>query len=63
MSLAEQVRKADLAITGKKFCSSCQSMRPANAGQMIGTKVRRWKCALCLNKASLQKYKRKEKND
>lgn len=57
MGINDQVRQADRALTGKRFCSSCQKAKPAGHGEMVGNKVRRWKCTLCLNRASIRNYK------
>lgn len=48
--------EAQNRILGKRFCSSCQNMRMLEGGEMVGDKVRRWKCSVCLNRAALRKY-------
>lgn len=59
--VAERLREAEISITGKRFCSSCQTMQPAIQGKMVGDKIKRWKCDTCLAKASKRIYKSKEK--
>jgi hypothetical protein len=54
-------RDAELTITGKRFCSSCQSMKPALLGKMVEGKVNRWQCGDCTARRSVKKYKSKEK--
>lgn len=54
--LLVKANAAQHKLLGKRFCSSCQSMRPIDEGEIIGNKVKRWKCSLCLNKASIRKY-------
>lgn len=56
----KKMREAELNLTGKRFCSSCQTMQPAEQGKMLEGKVRRWKCNTCLAKASKRLYKSKE---
>lgn len=60
MSVMKLAIQADRNITGKRFCSSCQLMKPAEYGEIVGNKVKRWKCSTCLNKASIRRYKSKE---
>ena len=59
--VTKRIRKAELSLTGKKFCSSSQSMQPATLGKMLEGKIRRWKCGTCLVNASRRLYKSKEK--
>jgi transposase-like protein len=59
--VTKRIRKAELSLTGKKFCSSCQTMQPATLGKMLEGKIRRWKCGSCLANISRQLYKSKEK--
>ena len=48
MELVKLVRSAEISITGKRFCSSCQSMQSAALGKMTeGKKVNRWQCYSC----------------
>ena len=48
----------------KKYCSSCGIYRELLGGKMISTanrKVRRWKCATCINNMATRKYQSKGK--
>jgi len=48
----------------EKFCSSCQTYRPASDMKLVATAnrgVKRWKCSSCFSKASVKKYQSKEK--
>ena len=48
--------------TGKRFCTSCQLMRPAEYGKMITSgKINRWKCTACIERISVAKYAKKPK--
>jgi hypothetical protein len=43
--------------TGKRFCTSCQLMRPNEYGKMITSgKITRWKCTACIERISIAKY-------
>lgn len=47
--------------TGKRFCTSCQLMRPAEYGKMITSgKINRWKCTACIEKRSTPPYAKKK---
>lgn len=59
--LLAQANEAQHRLLGKRFCSSCQSMRVLEGGKMFGSKVRRWKCSLCLNREAVRKYQGKAK--
>lgn len=59
--VTKKIREAELNLTGKRFCSSCQSMQPATLGKMLEGKIRRWKCGSCLANISKPIYKSKEK--
>jgi hypothetical protein len=57
IDIAKAVRNAEYGITGKRFCTSCQTMRPAEYGKIINTgKITRWKCTACLERISKAKY-------
>lgn len=56
IDIAKAVRNAEHGITGKRFCTSCQTMRPAEYGKMLIGKINRWKCIACLEKISKAKY-------
>lgn len=59
----EQARKAEIDLTGKRFCTSCQSMQPAQTGKMIEGKRNRWQCLRCTEKISNRKYVSKHKGE
>jgi ribosomal protein L37AE/L43A len=59
--VVKKMREAEINLTGKRFCSSCQTMQPASLGKMIEGKIRRWKCGSCLANISRPVYKSKEK--
>lgn len=50
----------DLLEDSKKFCTSCQAMKPAVGGGMVGEKIRRWLCLSCQQKKSSRKYESKK---
>lgn len=58
--MLDKVNEAQHRLLGKRFCSSCQSMKALEGGEMIGNKVRRWKCSMCLNRESIRKYQSKQ---
>jgi hypothetical protein len=46
---------------GKRFCTSCQTMRPAEYGKMIKAgKINRWKCTVCMERRSRAPYAKKK---
>ena len=47
--------------TDKRFCTSCQLMKPAEYGKMVIGKINRWKCTACLEKRSRPPYAKQEK--
>ena len=48
--------------TGKRFCTSCQIMRPAEYGKMITrNKINRWQCTACSEKRSQAPYAKQVK--
>ena len=59
--VTKRIREAEVSLTGKKFCSSCQTMQPAALGKMVEGKIRRWKCNNCWANVSRPIYKSKEK--
>lgn len=64
METYEAVHAAQDRILQKKFCSSCQNMKPIETGKFITTanrNVRRWKCGDCLTRISSRIYQTKEK--
>ena len=53
---------AEATITNKRYCTSCQVMRPADYGKMIKAgKVTRWKCTACFERINIPRYARKVK--
>ncbi len=59
--VVKKMREVEISLTGKRFCSSCQTMQPATLGKMLEGKIRRWKCGSCLANISKPIYKSKEK--
>jgi hypothetical protein len=59
--VTKRIREAEVSLTGKKFCSSCQTMQPVALGKMVEGRIRRWKCNNCWANASRPIYKSKEK--
>jgi hypothetical protein len=50
-----------LPNTEKRYCTSCQVMRPADYGKMIKAgKINRWKCTACFERINIPRYARKE---
>ena len=48
----------------KRFCTSCQTMRPAEYGKMIKAgKITRWKCTACFERINIPRYAKKKGND
>jgi hypothetical protein len=46
----------------KRFCTSCQTMRPTEYGKMVLTgKINRWKCTACIERISVAKYAKQTK--
>ena len=44
----------------KRYCTSCQVMRPTDYGKMIKTgKTTRWKCTACFERINIPRYARK----
>ena len=49
-------------ITNKRYCTSCQVMRPADYGKMIKAgKINRWKCTACFERINIPRYATKRK--
>jgi hypothetical protein len=54
---------AEATITNKRYCTSCQVMRPADYGKMIKAgKVNRWKCTACFERINIPRYATKKGN-
>ena len=52
---------AEINLTGKRYCTSCQVMRPAEYGKMIKAgKITRWKCTACFEKINIPRYAKKK---
>ena len=48
----------------RKFCTSCQTLQPAELVKLVQTgKTRRWKCTTCLAGKSVGPYKGKKKDE
>ena len=48
-------------MTEKRYCTSCQVMRPADYGKMIKAgKINRWKCTACTLKINIPRYANKK---
>jgi hypothetical protein len=50
------------SVTEKRYCTSCQVMRPVDYGKMIKAgKTNRWKCTACFKRINIPRYARKVK--
>lgn len=48
----------------KKFCFACQVAKPVESMELVKVNGgRRWKCAVCINRASVSKYQSKAKKE
>ena len=61
IDVRKAAREAEVNLTGKRFCSSCQLSKPALLGKIIKGKVTRWQCGDCTERRSTGQYKSKEK--
>jgi hypothetical protein len=62
--IVKMVRNAEIGLTGKRFCGSCQSMQSATLGAMTeGKKVNWWQCVTCSNRKSRRMYQKKGEGD
>jgi hypothetical protein len=62
--IVKMARAAEIGLTGKRFCGSCQTMQSALLGRMTeGKKVNRWQCVTCMNRKSRRKYTNKGEGD
>lgn len=50
IDIRKAVRDAEVSLTGKRYCTSCQSMQPALTGTMVEGKRSRWQCYNCNKK-------------
>lgn len=54
------IEPAEATINNKRYCTSCQVMRPADYGKMIKAgKISRWKCTACFERINTPRYARK----
>jgi len=60
IDIRKMAREAEIGLTGKRFCSSCQSMQPAMTGMIVEGKRNRWQCYNCTERRSARKYSTKE---
>ena len=59
----DDIRKAAIKVTHKRYCSSCHAYKPENQGSMIATSnknVKRWICTTCKERKSSRKYESKK---
>jgi ribosomal protein L37AE/L43A len=56
IDIRKAVRDAEVSLTGKRYCTSCQSMQPALTGRILEGKRNRWQCYNCTKKISSRKY-------
>jgi hypothetical protein len=53
----------DATRNNKRYCTSCQVMRPADYGKMIKAgKVNRWKCTACFERINIPRYATKSRS-
>ena len=51
------IEPSEATITNKRYCTSCQVMRPADYGKMIQAgKITRWKCTACFERINIPRY-------
>lgn len=62
IDIRKAVRDAEVSLTGKRYCTSCQSMQPAMTGMMLEGKRNRWQCYNCTKKISSRKYSKEKIN-
>ena len=61
--LVTLTERAEATINNKRYCTSCQVMRPADYGKMIKSgKISRWKCTACFERINIPRYSRKAQN-
>ena len=61
IDIRKAVRDAEVSLTGKRYCTSCQSMQPAMTGTVIEGNRNRWQCYNCTKKISSRKYEKYKK--
>ena len=48
----------------KRYCTSCQIMRPSDYGKMIKSgKTNRWKCTACFLRINTPRYAKKSQQN
>jgi hypothetical protein len=58
--LVTLTQPAEATISNKRYCTSCQVMRPADYGKMIKAgKINRWKCTACFERINIPRYSKK----
>jgi hypothetical protein len=61
IDMSKVLLNAEINITGKRYCTSCQVMRPAEYGKMITSgKITRWKCTACFERKNIPRYGKKK---
>jgi hypothetical protein len=61
IDMSKILLNAEINLTGKRYCTSCQVMRPAEYGKMIKAgKITRWKCTACFEKINIPRYAKKK---
>jgi hypothetical protein len=64
IDMSKALLNAEINVTGKRYCTSCQVMRPAEYGKMIKAgKITRWKCTACFERINIPRYGKKRGND
>ena len=62
IDMSKILLNAEINLTGKRYCTSCQVMRPADYGKMIKAgKINRWKCTACFERINIPRYGRKRR--
>jgi hypothetical protein len=56
---------SEIISSSKKFCSSCMFLKPELGGEIVVSKnkagTKRWRCAQCKARSSVQRYGSKDK--
>jgi hypothetical protein len=61
IDMSKILLNAEINLTGKRYCTSCQVMRPAEYGKMITSgKITRWKCTACSERINIPRYAKKK---
>jgi hypothetical protein len=57
------IEPAEANVANKRYCTSCQVMRPADYGKMIQAgKINRWKCTACFERINIPRYSTKNRS-